>query len=150
MTNPKQNAGEKEKPAENIEFGKRLKSLRQQRELTLDAASRLTRLADPKGDGISRVTMSRYENGDFSPGLRELRILSTSFRVPLSYLAYGDSEDPMNFMEPSIELVLEDKIAQVVLHMLAQYGLIDKKEANAEERFSPEYEQMLEQAKASD
>lgn len=56
----------------------------------------------------------------------------------------------MNFMEPSIELVLEDKIAQVVLHMLAQYGLIDKKEANAEERFSPEYEQMLEQAKASD
>lgn len=88
MTKQKQPAGEKEKPAENLEFVKRLKTLRQSLDLTLDTASRLTKIAAPKGDGISRVTMSRYENGDFSPGLREPRILSMAFRMPLAWLAY--------------------------------------------------------------
>lgn len=150
MTKPKQPAADKEKPAENLEFGKRLKTLRQRHDLTLDAASKLTKLADPKGDGISRVTMSRYENGDYSPGLRELRILSTAFRVPLSWLAYGDAEDPMNFWEPSLELILDDKIAKVVLYQLAKYGLIDEKETRTDERMTPEYEQMLIKAKESD
>lgn len=108
---------------ENIEFGKRIKSHRQHLELTLDEFSRLTKLIDPNGEGISRVSLSRYENGTYAPGLRELKILSQSLRCPLSSLVYGDSYDPMNFFDPTIE----EAIDAHVMKILVGQGLLEHK-----------------------
>lgn len=121
------NPGKRERSSEATEFGDNLRSRRQRWNLTLDAMSRLTKLVDPAGAGISRVALSRYENGDSLPGLREIKILSLALRTPLASLVYGDADDPMNFMSPSIELVLQDLVADVVEATLERHGLIQKR-----------------------
>lgn len=120
----------KARTEENIEFGARLRQHRQALDLTLDAMSRLTKLVDPVGAGISRVALSRYENGDSLPGLRELKLLSQSLRLPLSYLVYGDPDDPMNFMnaEP-LEIAVENFIGNIVNATLRRHQLIPEDEA---------------------
>jgi transcriptional regulator with XRE-family HTH domain len=97
-----------------------LKSSRQRHELTLEQLSRLTKEIDPSGVGISRVALSRYENGSSLPGLRELRLLSFALRRPLSLLAYGEFTDPMS----SYRIELEMRIMEVVNDHLTAEGLI--------------------------
>lgn len=104
------------------DFGKRLLGVRQHRDLTLEQLSRLTKLLDQEEKGVSRVALSRYENGTYQPGLRELKLLSWSLRWPLSSLVYGYPEDPMNFQELNLNLALEGMIIEV----LASKGLIEQ------------------------
>ena len=97
-----------------------LKSSRQRFDLTLEQLSRLTKEIDPTGNGISRVALSRYENGSSLPGLRELRLLSFSLRQPLAALAYGYHTDPMS----NYRIELEMRIMEVVNEHLEADGLI--------------------------
>lgn len=101
---------------EKNEIGSRIKGLRQSAgDLTLDQLSELTKLVDPFGKGISRVSLSRYETGAAFPGVREMKILARALRTTIAYLFYGDSEDPMNFFTPSIDLAIGDIVYQVLV-----------------------------------
>ena len=126
---------------ENVEFGKRVKSRRQALELTLDEFSRLTKLIDPSGEGISRVSLSRYENGTYAPGLRELKVLAKSLRCTLSELVYNRPNDPMNFNDPSIEEALDS----FVFNVLVGQGLAQHK--GDQERMSESFMTLLEKAR---
>lgn len=137
----------KTKPAENIEFGNNLRRLRQNLDLTLDAMSRLTKLVDPAGVGISRVALSRYENGDSLPGLRELKILSHSTRFPLASIVYGHPYDPMDFTDEPLELLVEDFVSGIVNATLRHHGLIPQGEPEGI-RMTKQYEALLEQARS--
>jgi transcriptional regulator with XRE-family HTH domain len=101
---------------EKAAIGTRLRQYRQSRaDLTLDQLSKLTAAVDPAGAGISRVALSRYETGAAYPGTRELKLLARALRVKLSTLLYGTSEDPMNFMMPSIEEVIDHNVYLVLV-----------------------------------
>lgn len=108
-------------------LGQRIQESRTFHGFTLDALSLMTKAVDPERRGISRNALSRYELGTADPGARELRLLSQALRRPLSFLIYGDHDDPM---EPPhgqpIELVIEDYIAEQVNAMLLQHGLVKK------------------------
>ena len=121
-TKPQITSTEKKPLHENVEFGKRLKSRRQDLDLTLDQFSRLTKLADPNGEGISRVTLSRYENGTYAPGLRELKVLAQSLRCTLSKLVYNMQDDPMNFFDPSIDEAIDAHVFKI----LVGQGLVEQ------------------------
>lgn len=123
------------------DFGKRLLGVRQHRDLTLEQLSKLTKLLDPDEKGISRVALSRYENGTYQPGLRELKLLSWSLRWTLSSLVYGYGDDPMDFTEPNLNLVIEDKILEV----LASMGLT--KPTGYETQESKQWKKLVEIAK---
>jgi transcriptional regulator with XRE-family HTH domain len=70
--------------------GERLKDARQQLALSVEALSRLTKTYDRHGaKGISPPTLARYESGDTTPNLRELRLLSESLDVPVQWLVDG-------------------------------------------------------------
>ena len=99
---------------------RRLKTARQTRELTLEQLSALTKEVDPSGTGVSRVALSRYENGSSLPGLRELRLISFAVRFPLSTLIYGERTDPMS----SYRLELEMRIMEVVVDLVTAEGLV--------------------------
>lgn len=70
-------------------IGGRVALLRSQKELTHDGLSKLSKLADPSGVGISRTTIRSYELGNFKPGARELRILSKALQVSPAWLLLG-------------------------------------------------------------
>jgi len=121
----------------------RLKWLRQDSGLTLEALSLVTKGVDPDGKGISRVSLSRYESSS-EPALREIKILSWAFRRPLAFIVYGQSEDPVStgHHEP-LDLVIEDIVANTVLAILEKKGLIKKERATE----SLNYENLLDAAK---
>lgn len=121
----------------------RLKHLRQMNDLTLEALSLVTKGVDPDSKGISRVSLSRYESGT-EPGLRELKILSWAFRRSLSFLVYGDTEDPMGRVPVNLDLIIEDIVAETLEHILANKGLIPPVHPSKEEL---DYEKLLEAAK---
>lgn len=82
-----------DEPEQNL--GERLKEARRMAGLTQGGLSERTKLADSKGEGVSRAVISLYENGGSRPGPRELRMLCEVLRVSPSYLIY-DSEDPFD------------------------------------------------------
>lgn len=143
-----------EKSPDALRFGENLRDQRQGLRLTLDGMSRLTKLVDDAGAGVSRVALSRYENGDSMPGLRELKLISKALRLPLSSLVYGDSDDPMNFLPPSIELALEAMIAQIVDVELTKRGVVGDYSGlfgmKDSDRFTDRYESLLERARQGD
>lgn len=120
-----------------------LKSSRQRFDLTLEQLSRLTKEIDPSGVGISRVALSRYENGSSLPGLRELRLLSFALRRPLSLLAYGEQTDPMS----TYRIELEMRIMEVVNDHLTAEGLIKGDQSQNPE--SEQFKALLETIKKS-
>lgn len=77
------------------DLGNRLQNARRMAGLTQGKLSERTKLADSKGEGVSRAVISLYENGGSRPGPRELRMLCEVLRVSPSYLIY-DSEDPFD------------------------------------------------------
>jgi len=123
-------------------FAKRLKTARQSRELTLEQLSALTKEVDPSGTGVSRVALSRYENGSTLPGLRELRLISFAVRRPLSVLVYGQRTDPMS----SYRLELEMRIMEVVMDSVTAEGLLKGESEQAPDQ-DESYQHLLKQVK---
>lgn len=127
---------------EDADFARRLKTHRQTRELTLDQLSALTKGVDPAGNGVSRVALSRYENGASLPGLRELRLISFSLRRPLSSLIYGERIDPMS----AYKLELEMRIRDAVLDSVMAEGLIKETFDQAPEE-DEKYQKLLDEVR---
>ncbi|CAN7253672.1 helix-turn-helix domain-containing protein [Acidovorax sp. LjRoot74] len=120
-----------------------LKHARAHHDLTLEQLSRLTKEIDPAGTGVSRVALSRYENGASLPGLRELRLISFATRRPLALLFYGERTDPMS----SYRLELEMRITDIVMGQVDAQGLI--KEVAEQAPDDETYKALLERVKAS-
>ncbi|MFY3382807.1 helix-turn-helix domain-containing protein [Paracidovorax sp. MALMAid1276] len=115
-------------------LGARLKKLREGFSWTLGELSEATKHLDPTGDGISKVSISRYENGDSYPGYRELKLIAQVFAVPVSSLFYGDIPDPYAGWEMS----LDDYLRSVIKSVLIEEGVIE-----GESRASREQKQVL-------
>lgn len=127
---------------DNEFFRQILKSRRQAKDLTTEQLSQLTKLIDPAGEGVSRVALSRYENGASLPGLRELRLIALSLRLPLAKLVYGgESTDPMS----SYRLELEMKIMELVNDMVSAEGII--KDSMENDPDGAEYRALVEQVR---
>jgi transcriptional regulator with XRE-family HTH domain len=127
----------------NESFSRVLKGKRHRLNLTLDQLSALTKEIDPKGEGVSKMTLSRYETGATLPGLRELKILAFSLRVPLALLAYENPEDPMT----SYRLNLEMRITDTVMDMITAEGII--KGSDTQEPDSEEWRALVDGVKAT-
>ena len=100
----------------------RLRGLRENFAWTLSELSLTTAQVDPKGDGISKVSISRYENGDSYPGYRELKLLAQAFGVSISYLFYGENPDP--YGSSGHDLSLDAYLRSVIKEVLIEEGLI--------------------------
>jgi len=105
---------------DKMALGARLKKLREGFSWTLGELSEATKQLDPTGDGISKVSASRYENGDSYPGYREVKLLAQTFAVPVSTLFYGDIPDPYAGWEMS----LDDYLRSVIKSVLIEEGVI--------------------------
>lgn len=127
---------------DNDMFGQLVKSGRQNRGLSTEQLSQLTKLIDPAGEGVSRVALSRYETGASLPGLRELRLIALALRKPLATLVYGgEASDPMS----SYKLELEMRIMEVVNGMVAAEGVLKDSISNDPE--GADYQALLAQVK---
>jgi len=115
-------------------LGDRLRKLREGLSWTLGDLSEVTKHIDPSGDGVSKVSISRYENGDSFPGYREIKLLAQSFAVPVASLFYGDVPDPYS----NGELSLDDYLRGVIKSVLIEEGLVE-----GESRYDREHKQML-------
>lgn len=92
---------------------------------------------------MSRVALSRYENGASLPGLRELRLISFATRRPLAFLFYGERTDPMS----SYRLELEMRITDIVMGQVDAQGLI--KEVSEQVPEDDAFKALLENVKTS-
>lgn len=129
-------------------FSERVKNLRTHLGLTLKALSLLTKVVDPDKQGISTVSISRYESGS-EPGMRELKLLSLAFYRPISFLIYGDSDDPMHFSQrhvASFDLLFDDMVAETVNSILVNKGIIEKDTA-IDLRNREQYDEIVETVK---
>lgn len=77
------------------DLGERLQGARRMAGMTQGELSERTKLADLRGEGVSRAVISLYENGGSRPGPRELRMLCEVLRVSPSYLIY-ETDDPFD------------------------------------------------------
>lgn len=102
-------------------LGRRLKGLRESIGWTLAELSQATKQMDPEKEGVSKVSISRYENGDSFPGYREIRLLAQAFGVSITFLFYGDMPDPYAGWEFS----LDEYLRSVIRDTLIDEGLIE-------------------------
>jgi len=97
------------------EFGKRLKILREQRELPL------SKLAEAVGS--TKSALSRYENGKVEPGLTVLRRLTEYFGVTLDWLCGYGNIDEIQYSEKQhydkvIDKCIKEKLTPEILEQL--------------------------------
>jgi transcriptional regulator with XRE-family HTH domain len=102
-------------------LSRRLKGLRESFSWTLSDLSFATKQVDPAKEGISKVSISRYENGDSFPGYREIRLLAQAFGVSITFLFYGDVPDPYAGWEFSLDSYLRS----VIMDVLIDEGVIE-------------------------
>ena len=69
----------------NLNVGKRLKSIRQKKELSLDEVSKLT--------DVSKPALAQIERGASSPTINTLWKISKGLKVPLSYFLQEQEDD---------------------------------------------------------
>lgn len=75
-------------------LGERIRQRREEKHLTQEALSILSRKLDPHEKGISRPSIVAYEKGETLPGARELRLLSDALNVTPSWLVLGEYDSP--------------------------------------------------------
>ena len=101
-------------------LGKRLRGLRDSFGWTLEEVSQATKQADPQNEGVSKVSISRYENGDSYPGYREIKLLSQALGSTVAFVFYGDMPDPYS----GFELSLDEYFQNLIKDALIDHGLI--------------------------
>lgn len=109
------NAPESSKDPEKAAVGDRLRKLRSTYGWTLGELSQRTQQIDPDGTGVSKVSISRYENADSLPGFREIKLLCLALGVPVNKLFYGDELDPYSPWDVSLDEYLRSLITDVLI-----------------------------------
>jgi len=100
--------------------GERLRKLRLDFGWTLGQLSERTLQLDAESAGVSKVSISRYENGDSFPGYRELKLLAHALATPVAALFYGDELDPYT----PFDLTVDEYLRKVVLDVLIEHKLL--------------------------
>jgi len=95
-------------PNQDQEVGLRIRTARENINLTQNAVSSRSRLVDPDGKGISRTALIGYENGSSRPGLREIRLLCSVLKVSPNWLIFG-TESAFQATLPSLDFSSTDK-----------------------------------------
>lgn len=101
---------------EMINFSKRLKKLRELKELSVDALSEKV--------GIASSRISDWENGKSFPSLPELVALSRFFAVSIDYLITG--QDHMTEREFAANAIAADALTHDIFHHINEGNKIEK------------------------
>jgi transcriptional regulator with XRE-family HTH domain len=106
---------------DKLEVGKRIKHLREEYDWTLDELSQATKHIDHLKVGVSKVSISRYENGDTYPGYREIKLIALALAKSVNYFFYGDRPDPYSGWTMS----LDEYLRFIIKDVLIEEGLIE-------------------------
>lgn len=106
---------ESTKDPEKVAVGERLRKLRSAYGWTLGNLAERTQQIDPSGAGVSKVSISRYENGDSLPGYREIKLLSQALAVTVSTIFYGDDLDPYTPYDRTLDEYLRDIVRDILI-----------------------------------
>jgi transcriptional regulator with XRE-family HTH domain len=105
---------------EKAEVGRRIKQQRERHRWTLDELSQATKQIDPQQQGVSKVSISRYENADSYPGYREIKLIAQALSEPISHFFYGDLPDPHSGWRMS----LDDYLRHIIKDVLIEEGVL--------------------------
>ena len=94
-------------PSPEDAIGRRIREKREEHLLNVSQLSERTKELNSDGKGLSRAVIAGYENGEYKPGTRELRILCDALVVSPTWLIYGS--EPVSKQHPTIKRV---KIAE--------------------------------------
>jgi transcriptional regulator with XRE-family HTH domain len=109
-------AAEQDSPdADKAEVGRRIKQQRERHGWTLDELSQATKQIDPQQQGVSKVSISRYENADSYPGYREIKLIAQALSEPITHFFYGDMPDPNSGWHMSLDEYLRHVIKDVLI-----------------------------------
>lgn len=88
-------------------LGDRIRSRREEKNLTQEALSILTKYPeiDPEGRGLSRPSIVGYEQGKSLPDARGIRLLAMALDATPSWLILGKYDDPAEPEDPRIALM---------------------------------------------
>lgn len=115
--------------SDKLEVGKKIRHVRDNFDWTLDELSEATKQIDPEGVGVSKVSISRYENGDSYPGYREIKLIALTLGCPVSYFFYGEKPDPYGDWHMS----LDEYLRSIVRDELIEAGLVQGKSMREKE-----------------
>ncbi len=105
---------------DKLEVGRRIKQQRERHRWTLDELSQATKQIDPQQAGVSKVSISRYENADSYPGYREIKLIAQALGEPITSFFYGDRPDPFS----GWHLSLDDYLRHIIKDVLIEEGLV--------------------------
>lgn len=88
-------------------IGRRIREKREEHLLNVSQLSERTKALSSDGKGLSRAVIAGYENGEYKPGTRELRLLCDALVVSPTWLIYGNEQ--VSKQHPTIKRV---KIAE--------------------------------------
>lgn len=106
-------------------IGERIRDRREERNLTQEALSILTKYPeiDPEERGLSRPSIVGYEQGKNLPDARGIRLLATALDVTPSWLVLGKYDDPARAQS-------EEDPRQALIEALDRYTNRRDKELN--------------------
>ncbi|MDP2833667.1 MAG: helix-turn-helix transcriptional regulator [Pseudomonadota bacterium] len=76
--------------------------------LSVEDLSRLCRLVDGEGQGVSKASLHRYESGQAMPGAREIRILCDALDVSANWLMLGAESKEMHPKTSALAMLLQE------------------------------------------
>jgi len=125
---------ETETDADKEDVGRRIKQARERHRWTLDELSQATRQIDPQQAGVSKVSISRYENADTYPGYREIKLIAQALGEPITPFFYGDRPDPYSGWKMSLDEYLRHIIKDVLIEegVLPGVSIADKEQQKSE------------------
>lgn len=120
--------------ADKEEVGRRIKQARERHRWTLDELSQATKQIDPQQQGVSKVSISRYENADTYPGYREIKLIAQALGEPITTFFYGDRPDPYSGWKMSLDEYLRHIIRDVLIEegVLPGVSIADKEHQKSE------------------
>lgn len=98
-------------PSPDDAIGRRIRNVREERQLNVSQLAELTKNVSGDGKGLSRAVIAGYENGDYKPGTRELRILCSALNVSPNWLVFG--QEQLSNPATSIGSLLDDELPEM-------------------------------------
>jgi transcriptional regulator with XRE-family HTH domain len=137
MTTRKQSEAEAT-DVDKEEAGRRIKQARERHRWTLDELSQATKQIDPQQQGVSKVSISRYENADSYPGYREIKLIAQALGEPVTYFFYGERPDPYSGWTMSLDEYLRHIIKDVLIEegVLPGVSIADKEQQKSDAQYA--------------
>ena len=129
---------EPETDADKEDVGRRIKQARERHRWTLDELSQATKQIDPQQAGVSKVSISRYENADSYPGYREIKLIAQALGEPVTYFFYGERPDPYSGFSMSLDEYLRHIIKDVLIEegILPGVAIADKEREKSDAMYA--------------